>query len=161
MGDGTGRKSARAHRCVSRRNLPPATKVGKHPRLTPEATALLRARRGLEREFKGNSPKGGGFPHRNTLRMKPFLNALLLLALSSAGLNATDKSTAPYPLTTCVVSGEGLTEMGEPLDFIYKQEGKPDRLVKFCCKQCIGKFKKDPAKYLAKLDAAAAEAAKK
>jgi hypothetical protein len=51
--------------------------------------------------------------------------------------------------------------MGEPIDFIYKKEGQPDRLVKFCCKQCIGKFKRDPAKYLAKLDAAAAEAGKK
>ena len=49
--------------------------------------------------------------------------------------------------------------MGSPVDFVYKQEGKTDRLVKFCCKQCVGKFKKDPAKYLGKLDAA--EAAKK
>jgi hypothetical protein len=93
--------------------------------------------------------------------MKSFLTALLLLGLGSAGLHAADKPAAPSPLTTCVVSGEGLTEMGEPIDFIYKKEGQPDRLVKFCCKQCIGKFKRDPAKYLAKLDAAAAEAGKK
>ncbi len=93
--------------------------------------------------------------------MKSFLTALLLLGLSSAGLSAADKPAAPYPLTTCVVSGEGLTEMGAPVDFVFKQEGKPDRLVKFCCKQCVGKFKKDPAKYLGKLDAAEAAAAKK
>lgn len=91
--------------------------------------------------------------------MKALLSFLLLIGLSTAGLRADDKPAAPaYPLTTCVVSGEPLGEMGEPIDYIYKQEGKPDRLVKFCCKMCVSKFKKDPAKYLAKLDAA--EAAK-
>ena len=85
----------------------------------------------------------------------------LILALSLAALGlvasvrAEDKPAAPaYPLTTCVVSGEALGEMGAPVDYVYKEEGKPDRLVKFCCKMCVGKFKKDPAKYLAKLDAA-------
>ena len=92
--------------------------------------------------------------------MKPILTALMLLGLSTAGLHAADQPAAPYPLTTCVVSGEGLNDMGAPIDFVYKQEGKPDRLVKFCCKQCIGKFKKDPAKYLGKLDAAEAAAKK-
>lgn len=83
------------------------------------------------------------------------LSALLALGLS-AGLRAEDKPAVPaYPLTTCVVSGEALGEMGAPIDYIYKEDGKPDRLVKFCCKMCVGKFKKDPAKYLAKLDAAA------
>jgi hypothetical protein len=77
-----------------------------------------------------------------------------------------DAKTAPagtvaYPLTTCVVSGEALEggDMGGPVDYIHKEEGKPDRLVRFCCSGCVKKFKKDPAKYLAKLDAAAAKAA--
>jgi hypothetical protein len=84
------------------------------------------------------------------------LSALLVLGLV-AGLRAEDKPTAPaYPLTTCVVSGETLGEMGDPIDYIYKEEGKPDRLVKFCCKMCVSSFKKNPAKYLAKLDAAIA-----
>ena len=93
--------------------------------------------------------------------MKSLLTALLLLGLASAGLQAADSPAATYPLSTCVVSGEGLNDMGAPIDYVYKQEGKPDRLVKFCCKQCTGKFKKDPAKYLSKLDAAEAAAAKK
>ena len=68
------------------------------------------------------------------------------------------KAKTTYPLTTCVVSGEPLTDgdMGPPIDYVYKQEGKPDRLVLFCCKMCIGKFKKDPAKYLKQIDDAAA-----
>lgn len=89
------------------------------------------------------------------------LSALLALGLS-AGLRAEDKPAAPaYPLTTCVVSDEPLGDMGKPIDYIHKEEGKPDRLVKFCCKMCVGKFKKDPAKYLAKLDAAPTAAAPK
>ena len=126
------------------------------------------------RVFRGsNDPSGAKWPNpatfnkgdaayrRNTPRMKSILTALLLLGLTTAGLHATDKLASSYPLTTCIVSGEGLNDMGAPIDFIYKQDGKPDRLVKFCCKQCIGKFKKDPAKYLSKLDAAEAAAAAK
>ena len=73
------------------------------------------------------------------------------------------KAKAAYPLATCVVSGEALADgdMGPPIDYVYKQEGQPDRLVRFCCKMCIGKFKKDPAKYLKQIDdAAAAKTAK-
>ena len=67
-----------------------------------------------------------------------------------------------YPLTTCVVSGESLEggDMGGPFDYIHKQEGKPDRLVRFCCKSCLKDFKKDPAKYLQMIDDAAAAKAK-
>jgi hypothetical protein len=68
------------------------------------------------------------------------------------------KAKASYPLDTCVVSGEKLEggDMGGPVDYIHKEEGKPDRLVRFCCKSCIKKFKKDPAKYLKVIDDAVA-----
>lgn len=56
-----------------------------------------------------------------------------------------------YPLTTCVVSGEKLGEMGKP--YVFKHEGTEVRL---CCEDCQAKFDKDPAKYLGKI----AEAAK-
>ena len=98
----------------------------------------------------------------------PVFAALLALPVLHAGPQAAAPAapTAPaapatttaYPLTTCVVSGEALEggDMGGPVEYTYKEDGKPDRLVKFCCKMCIAKFKKDPAKYLAKIDAAAA-----
>lgn len=68
---------------------------------------------------------------------------------------------AAYPLDTCVVSGDKLEggDMGAPIDYVYKQEGKPDRLIRFCCKDCVKDFNKDPAKYLAMIDAAAAKKA--
>lgn len=68
-----------------------------------------------------------------------------------------DKAKAVYPLQTCVVSGDKLEDgsMGAPVDYIHKEEGKPDRLVRFCCKSCIKTFKKTPAKYLKLIDEAA------
>ena len=65
---------------------------------------------------------------------------------------AEPAASAPssYPLTTCVVSGEKLGEMGKPV--VINDQG-PE--VRFCCDMCVDRFKKDPAKYLAKLPASA------
>lgn len=52
-----------------------------------------------------------------------------------------------YPLNACVVSGMKLGSMGPP--YVHTAEG---REVRFCCKGCLPKFQKDPAKYLKKLD---------
>ncbi len=54
----------------------------------------------------------------------------------------------PYPLDVCIVAGEKLGSMGAPV--VYVHEGQE---VKFCCKGCLPDFKKEPAKYLAKLAA--------
>jgi hypothetical protein len=80
----------------------------------------------------------------------------------SAGAQTSAEAIAAYPLSTCVVSDEKLEggDMGGPIDYIYKEEGKPDRLVRFCCKSCIKDFKKDPAKYIKMIDEAAAAKAK-
>lgn len=64
---------------------------------------------------------------------------------------------AKYPTALCLVSDEKLGEMGKPVDFVYRVEGKPDRLVSFCCKDCVKDFKKDPEKYLKTLDETAAK----
>lgn len=53
---------------------------------------------------------------------------------------------ASYPLKTCVVSGE---ELAKPVDFV-----SGTRLVRLCCKDCVKEIQKDPAKYLATIDAA-------
>ena len=101
-----------------------------------------------------------------TTKKSSFLSALTaasLLLLSStfaADQPVSDSAKAAYPLTTCLVSGDKLSEMGTPIDYIYKQPGKPDRLVRFCCKDCIEEFEKEPAKYLKKIDDAAAAKAK-
>src|ERR1041384_7296357 len=93
------------------------------------------------------------------------LSCVAVLLFSSAGYAADKAAPAPsdaaksaYPLQTCIVSGDKLepNSMGGPVDFIYRQAGKPDRLIRFCCKDCIADFEKDPAKYLKKLDETAA-----
>ena len=94
------------------------------------------------------------------------LAQLLLVSslLASPAVFAAEpaKAKADYPLTTCLVSDEKLGGMGDPIEHLYKEKGKPDRLVLFCCKDCVADFEKEPAKYLKKLDdAVAAKAAAK
>ena len=78
----------------------------------------------------------------------------------AAAVSAEAKTA--YPMSTCVVSGDKLEDgdMGPPIDHVYKQEGKPDRLVRLCCKGCVKDFNKDPEKYLKMIDDAAAAKAK-
>jgi hypothetical protein len=56
----------------------------------------------------------------------------------------------PYPLKTCVVSGEELGKMGEPFRFTYKGQE-----IKLCCKGCEKDFNKEPEKFLQKIAGAA------
>jgi YHS domain-containing protein len=90
--------------------------------------------------------------------MKIILIPLAVIALASVscnkqeGTNAASKSESrakSYPLETCLVSGEKLGAMGDPI--VINHEGQE---IKFCCDSCVPKFKKDPAKYLHKLDRA-------
>jgi len=67
------------------------------------------------------------------------------------------KARAQYPTDKCVVSGDKLGgDMGPAQDYVYKVQGKPDRLIRFCCKDCVKDFKKDPDQYLKELDSTAA-----
>jgi YHS domain-containing protein len=59
------------------------------------------------------------------------------------------KQGPTYPLGTCVVTGEKLGEMGDPVNYVYQ-----GHLVRFCCSGCIRSFEKDPASYLKKIAAA-------
>jgi len=82
--------------------------------------------------------------------------ALAVLAGPFTSLAADQKAKSkvkPYPLKTCVVSGEKLGGMGEA--YVFEHEG---REIKLCCKNCLKDFKKDPAKYIKKLEEAEAKA---
>ena len=56
-----------------------------------------------------------------------------------------------YPLENCPVSGEPVTEDGEPVAILYRGVE-----IQFCCRDCVAKFKADPKKYLARFEAARA-----
>ena len=74
-----------------------------------------------------------------------------------SGLAADKKADKPkpYPLKTCVVSDEKLGDMGDT--YVFTHEG---REIKLCCKSCFKDFKKDPAKYIKKIEDAEAKAKK-
>ena len=57
-----------------------------------------------------------------------------------------------YPMTTCVISGHELGGMGEVVDYVYQ-----NRLVRFCCAGCVGKFEEDAKGNIEKIDAATIE----
>ncbi len=88
-----------------------------------------------------------------------FISASLVLALSLVSCQSPEETaqgapppaetpaTKPYPLDVCLVSGEELGSMGDPVVIIH--EGQE---IKFCCDKCVPKFEADPAKYLSKLE---------
>ena len=90
---------------------------------------------------------------------KYILTAVLLTGLTTGTLSVRadetnkaaqteqkDAKAKPYPLEKCIVSGEKLGEMGKPVTLTYKGQE-----MKFCCKDCVKDFKKDPEKFIKKL----------
>ena len=72
---------------------------------------------------------------------------LAIMVLGITGCPTTKMvSGVPYPLDTCIVTGNKLGSMGTPITKTYK-----DQDVKFCCRPCIKKFYKDPERYLDKI----------
>lgn len=78
-----------------------------------------------------------------------------LLKVSEKDAAWAKQARTAYPLNVCLTSDEKLGAEGENAEFIYRETGQPDRLVIFCCEGCEDDFKKEPAKYVAKLEAAA------
>ena len=64
--------------------------------------------------------------------------------IAAAGKEAAAKA---YPLNFCVVSDEKF-EGSDMTPFELVHEGQT---LKFCCKNCVKDFKKNPKKYLTKL----------
>lgn len=97
---------------------------------------------------------------RSLLTLTVIAAALFSIARGADKAPSAKQPAPAYPLTTCVVSGEKLGGMGDSFEYIHKEAGKPDRRVLLCCEGCVDDFKKEPAKFLAKLDEAAKTAPK-
>lgn len=54
-----------------------------------------------------------------------------------------------YPMKKCIVSGEELGGMGEPVEKLYGTT-----LVRFCCNSCVRSFEKEGEKFMKELAAA-------
>jgi hypothetical protein len=84
------------------------------------------------------------------IKIIPSILALAVFASSIAAAETVEAPKArPYTLPTCIVTGEKLGEMGDPV--VIVREG---REIKLCCKGCVKKFDKDPASFLKKIDEA-------
>ena len=91
------------------------------------------------------------------MKSKLLLAIIFALPLAFASCSkkdgtANNGASDDYPLKDCVVSGEPLGSMGEP--YVLDHKGTT---VKFCCKNCKGKFEKMDA---SAKSAAVAKAAK-
>lgn len=72
--------------------------------------------------------------------------AIIAASFLAGFAGAAPSKTKSYPKDTCIVSDNKLGSMGTPITKVH--EGQE---VKFCCKPCVKKFDKNPAKYLGKL----------
>lgn len=85
------------------------------------------------------------------------ITAFIVVPLASRadGTSSAEAKPKPDMQTTCPVSGDKPGKMGKPYVFVYKGQE-----VKLCCPNCKKDFDKDPAKYLKKIQEAAAKAQK-
>ena len=94
--------------------------------------------------------------------MKTFIKTLALAVLAGATTllfvgcasdghdhagHANGAGAKSYPLNKCIVTDEAF-EHGKPYTFVH--EGQE---IKLCCEDCLADFKKEPSKYLSKLNA--------
>jgi hypothetical protein len=70
-------------------------------------------------------------------------------AIAAIDAAVVKAQTASYPLDTCVISGEKLTAMGDPIDLVHGT-----RLVRLCCNGCLKSFAKNPDQHIAKINEA-------
>lgn len=78
--------------------------------------------------------------------------------LRAGGTNSVASTKpVPYPLDTCVVSGDKLSGMGAPIVFVYSNK-TVNQEIKFCCPDCKPEFLKHPDKYMKVIKAAEAKA---
>ena len=77
--------------------------------------------------------------------------SLFIGAATQAGDSKDSKKPKPYPLKKCLVSDEEIDEKGDMKPYTFTHQGQE---VKLCCKSCLKDFKKEPAKFMAKIEAA-------
>lgn len=114
----------------------------------PTAIALL-----ASLLITGSAYAGPQFLHRKTPPISEYIPPFD--ARRDAWLK---KAVADYPLSTCVVSGAKLQDGGDrcaTVNHVFRSAKHPDRLVRLCCKCCVADFKKDPFRYLEKINEAA------
>lgn len=70
-------------------------------------------------------------------------------SMMSLNLHIAEVQRASYPLTSCVVCGDGMDPKAEAIESVYLNQ-----YVKFCCRECLASFNKNPQTYTGNLLAA-------
>lgn len=78
---------------------------------------------------------------------------LPLMAIADEPVQPAAEAADYYPFKTCIISGEPLGSMGDPVS--YRLEN--GREVRFCCAGCTEDFEKAPDKYMLQIDNAIIE----
>lgn len=95
------------------------------------------------------NPQPGCLPFSIGLAFILFCSSIIGCSNQTDDPATDDNSSASqsYSLDFCVVSGNDLNDDDtDMIPFTYEYEGIQ---IVFCCKPCLPKFKKDPAKYMA------------
>lgn len=95
------------------------------------------------------NPQPGCLPFSIGLAFILFCSSIIGCSNQTDDPATDDNSSASqsYSLDFCVVSGNDLNDYDtDMIPFTYEYEGIQ---IVFCCKPCLPKFKKDPAKYMA------------
>jgi YHS domain-containing protein len=95
------------------------------------------------------NPRPGCLPFSFSLAFILFCSSIIGCSNQTNNPVNDDNSSASqsYSLDFCVVSGNDLSdEDTNMIPFTYEYEGIQ---IVFCCKPCLPKFKKNPAKYMA------------
>jgi hypothetical protein len=79
--------------------------------------------------------------------MRYLILTTLFLTTLAAPLAAAEAK--PYPLATCIVSGDKIDPQVQTVVHNNQQ-------VRFCCKGCVKKFQANPDKYMVRLQGAEA-----
>jgi hypothetical protein len=95
-----------------------------------------------------------GVPHRRLEGGNVRLGMLMIVLLAIGSVHVQSAALTPYPLTTCIVTGDKLDDNA----IVFAYDG---REIKTCCTNCIDEFYKDPAGFSARIDEETARAEKK
>lgn len=98
-------------------------------------------------------------PSRTRILVASLTVAALAVSFSlAAARSAPTAKGAPYPLSTCPVSGKPLGK--DSVSFVIEDAANPlndGREIRFCCQKCVEKFTADPKAFLPTIDAAIIE----
>jgi len=70
-------------------------------------------------------------------------------SMMSLNMHIAEAQRPTYAMTSCIVCGDGMDPKAEAIESVYLNQ-----YVKFCCRECLASFNKNPETYTGNLTAA-------